>query len=66
MEKKTYYPPEIILPDYWYKGSEMILRETLPPAHPEHPYNYIKRAYKVDPERYGIFRPEGIEMKEVQ
>lgn len=50
----VYLPPVIILPDYWYQGSEMILRETLPPSHPEHPYNYIKRTYKIDPERYGI------------
>lgn len=52
-------PKEIIVSVHWLNGGEMIERDTLPAEHPEHTYNYIKRVYKVAPERYGIIAPEG-------
>lgn len=53
----TYKPKVIEISDYWLNGGDMIKRDTLPPDHPENPYNFIKRVWKVNPEDYGIFKP---------
>lgn len=54
-------PEEIDLPVWWVNGGMWTRRDALEPWHPEHPYNYIKREYGVDPEDYGIFKPNGYE-----
>jgi len=52
----TKVPPlEIDIPVWWKSGGMLYNRDCLDSNHPEHPYNYIKRTYGVDPELYGIY-----------
>ena len=52
------YPETIEMPVWWNTGSGISYRrEGLPGDHPEHPYNYIKRRYNVNPESYGVYKP---------
>ena len=56
--EKQKIPETIEVPVYWNRGDGLcILRDGLPVNHPEHTYNYIKKKYGVDPERYGIYHP---------
>jgi hypothetical protein len=42
----------------WVKrGQMMVNRYALDGDDPDHPYNYIKSKYNVDPEDYGIEKP---------
>jgi len=48
----------IEVPIWWKSGGGMMYRrDCLPPDHPEHTYNYIKRLFRVDPEDYGVAKP---------
>lgn len=48
-------PSEIEIPVWWSPGGGMMYnRYALEPNHPEHPYNYVRRVYNVDPEIFGI------------
>lgn len=50
-------PEEIEVSTWWKNGGMLINRECLPPNHPEHMYNYMKREFDVDPEDYGVENP---------
>ena len=52
----TEAPEQISISEWVKRGGMLVRRELLPFSDPEYPYNYIKREYGVDPERYGIFR----------
>ena len=55
-------PKSITIQTWWKPGGGMMYnRECLPPDHPEHIYNYVKREFGVDPEDYGIEKPPMIE-----
>jgi hypothetical protein len=51
--------PEFVeYPVWWKAGNGMMYnRNALDPSHPESPYHYIKRTYRVCPEDYGIEAP---------
>ena len=61
MEKQihTDHPESIEVPIWWNTGNgRWVRRDALPGDHPEHPYNWVKNKYCVDPELYGIEKPE--------
>lgn len=47
----------IELPTWYTVNGMMYRRECLSGDHSEHPYNYIKNKYGVNPEDYGIEKP---------
>ena len=40
------------------RGKLSVRRDALDSDDPDHPYNYIQRTYGVNPEDYGIERPQ--------
>lgn len=50
-------PDTINVPVWISNGMMMTRRECLDWNDPEHPYNYVKREYNVDPEDYGMKHP---------
>jgi hypothetical protein len=52
---------EIEVPVWYKKGNMLFRRSCLNPNDPEHTYNYIKRAYNINPENYGVKKLEGYE-----
>jgi hypothetical protein len=49
---------EISIPVWYKSGGTIYNRDCLPASHPENTYNYIKRVCNVDPELYGVKKPE--------
>jgi len=52
-------PKKVEYSEWWKPGTGMMYRrECLPGHHPQHPYNYILNTYNVNPEDYGVDKPE--------
>jgi len=49
---------KIDVPVYVQKGMMLVRRDALDPDDPDYTYNYIKSEFDVDPEDYGIEKPE--------
>lgn len=48
---------QVSYPEWVKLGNAIVRRDALSFNHPEHPYNYIKRIFNVNPEIYGVFHP---------
>lgn len=51
----------IEVPVWYKKGNMLFRRDCLNSNDPEHIYNYIKNKYNLNPEDYGVEKPEGYE-----
>jgi hypothetical protein len=54
---------EIRVPVWYCNGGLMIARDSLENNHPESTYNWIVRNIGVDPEDFGVKRPDCPDMK---
>jgi hypothetical protein len=54
---KTTPPETVEMTQFVKRGFMLVRRDALAPDDPDHPYNYLRVTYGVDPEDYGVPKP---------